>query len=192
MKYAKLRKIGTSTVLLISVFLLMSFLEELLGWLALWLFISLITGFLFGLYLLKEIGWYEREILTFVIMLLLGISVHGLYLYLGILTHLILFTSGLIYGYLLEKYQPVGIGGWDIVALGIFGMIGLEVGLIILTLGESLLKALEVSPSSASPIISSITLGLLFGFLFIWYRRVLKTGRSEDEENWEWGKIISR
>lgn len=192
MKYAKLRKIGTSTVLLISVFLLMSFLEELLGWLSLWLFISLITGFLFGLYLIKDIGWYEREILVFVIILLLGISVHGLYLYIGILTHLILFTSGLIYGYLLEKYEPVGIRGWDIVFLGIFGMIGLEVGLIILTLGESLLKALEVSHSSASPIISSITLGLLFGFLFIWYRRVLKTGKSEDEENWDWGRIISR
>ncbi|MEF8832629.1 MAG: hypothetical protein V5A66_03815 [Candidatus Thermoplasmatota archaeon] len=189
MENNKVLRIGISITSLVLVLLIILFLADIVSGQAILWFTSVIIGFLLGFYLVKDIGWYKREIVVFGIIVFAGIFISGYYLYIGILIYFLMFISGLIVGLLLDKYVSVGMGGWSIIFIGIFGVLGIEVGLIILSISESLLRSFKITPSIADPIISSITLGIIFSFILVLYTNVLKTGKNEDDENWDWGEL---
>jgi len=172
MEYNKMWKIGISMLVLVLFMIL--FLTDIVGELGVWLFTFLVLGFFMGFYLVKDIGWYEREIVVFGGVLLGGIFISGFYLRIGLLAHFLMLITGLISGLFLYKYQQVGIGGGSIIFLGMIGIVGVELGLLILTLSESLLRSLEIVTDIASPIISSISLGIIFSLLLVWHTNILR------------------
>lgn len=65
-------------------------------------------------------------------------------------------------------------------------MIGVEVGLMIITFSGILFRFLGIGYGIAISIIPSVSLGLMFSFLIIGYPIVLRAGDTENIVEWDW------